>query len=182
MTQGKKEKAIIHDLLLENRSKQHITAVVNYVGKDKTRVAALFELILDNILFISFRAAWVLGDHARRFPNTKSMYINKLIKSLDQSLEVGIKRNFCRILQESRIAPSQQGIVATKCFDFLQAPKESIAVKSFCMTTLFNIVKHEPELKRELILVIENLLPQASAGIKNKAKHILKDLESISLN
>lgn len=180
MTKENNDKIIIHNFLIENRSKADIVEMVNFIGTSTSKILALYELTLDNIPHVSFRAAWVLGDHARQYPDMKKLYLNNVIQALSPQLDTGIKRNFCRILHESKIPSAQQGTVVTTCFDLIQSTKESIAVKSFCMSTLSNIVKHEPELKRELYLVIEDLLPQASAGIRSKARHILKELDKIS--
>ena len=53
---------------------------------------------------------------------------------------------------------------------------EPIAVKVFAMTVAANICKHEPELKNELQLVIEDQLENASAGFRARAKKVFKQL------
>jgi len=47
------------------------------------------------------------------------------------------------------------------------------------MTVLARIVKREPELGRELRLVIEEQLPFAGAGFRARAKEVLKYLVSL---
>ena len=45
------------------------------------------------------------------------------------------------------------------------------------MTVLFNISKKEPDLKNELKLILAELVNSDSAAIKNRAKHILKEID-----
>jgi hypothetical protein len=56
-------------------------------------------------------------------------------------------------------------------------PKEPIAVRVFSMSVLANITRHEPDLKKELRIIIEDQLPFASAGFRARAKKVLKELE-----
>jgi hypothetical protein len=62
-------------------------------------------------------------------------------------------------------------------FKLLINPNEAIAVRAFSMTVLFNISKKEPDLKNELKLILAELVNSDSAAIKNRAKHILKEID-----
>lgn len=53
---------------------------------------------------------------------------------------------------------------------------EPIAVKVFAMTVLSTICKYEPELKNELILVLEDQLENTSSGFKSKAIKVLNGI------
>ena len=88
---------------------------------------------------------------------------------------VAVKRNIMRLLQDIEIPQQLYGTLTDKCFTLLD-PKETIAVRVFSMTVLANIAKQEPDLKKELSIVIEDQLPYASAGFLSRAKQVLKEL------
>jgi hypothetical protein len=78
------------------------------------------------------------------------------------------------MLQFIEIPKSLHGEVANTCFDYLHDRKEAIAVRAFSMTVLANIAKTSPDLKRELILLLEDILPYGSAGLVSRARNTLK--------
>ena len=65
------------------------------------------------------------------------------------------------------------------CFKFLESPTEALAVKVFSMGVLGNLATIYPEIKTELKLIIEEQLPNQTAGFKSRAKKVLKQLRRI---
>ena len=58
------------------------------------------------------------------------------------------------------------GAVVNRSFELL-APSEPAAVRVFAMQLLFNIPKDLPDLKGELICVLENLVEEGAAVLMN---------------
>jgi hypothetical protein len=56
--------------------------------------------------------------------------------------------------------------------------KQPIAVRVFSMTVLCNLAGKLPELKNELIPLIEDQMPYGSAGFISRGRKVLKDLKS----
>jgi hypothetical protein len=69
--------------------------------------------------------------------------------------------------------------LANICFGYLSDPKEPIAVRVFSMTVLANMAKENPELKNEIIPIIEDQLPFGSAGFRSRGTKVLKILKSL---
>jgi hypothetical protein len=84
-----------------------------------------------------------------------------------------VRRNTVRLLQYIDLPPEFHGQVAEICFGFLQQKNIPVAVKVFSMTVLSRICSTEPDLQRELRIIIEDQLPYASAGFISRAKKIL---------
>src|SRR5690606_30925323 len=98
-------------------------------------------------------------------------YIDYLIELLDDiSLNSALKRNILRILQFSEIPEKHRGNLFKRVYEFLENPKEEIAVRAFSMTVLFKICEFYPELKPELETTILFILeePNCSPGIKSR--------------
>jgi hypothetical protein len=85
-----------------------------------------------------------------------------------------VKRNTVRLLQTIEIPKSLLGPVTNLCFDFLTSPKETIAVKVFSMTVLARIARQEPDLEKELRLVVAQQLPLAGGAFRSRARHVLR--------
>ncbi|HEY3430380.1 MAG TPA: hypothetical protein VGK39_06865 [Cyclobacteriaceae bacterium] len=164
--------------ILKEHSKKQTAKVVNYIGNDPQRFKALVKTFLEGPYRITQRAAWPLALCVQDHPNLITPHLKEVLKMLGKpGTHDAVKRNILRFLQDIDIPRKFYGFVTDKCFTLMD-PKEPIAVRVFSMTVLSNIVQHEPELKKELKIVIEDQLPYASAGYLSRAKKVLKTLNS----
>ncbi|MCB9261494.1 MAG: hypothetical protein H6607_03900 [Flavobacteriales bacterium] len=100
-------------------------------------------------------------------------YIPRLISRLNAPAHDAIVRCIFRIFQNCRFTDEQTGAVLTLAFNYLQDESNPIAVRTFAMTTIYNISKKYPELYDELVAVISENLDQQSAGFQNRAMKII---------
>jgi hypothetical protein len=96
----------------------------------------------------------------------------------DNGVHDAVKRNVLRILKFVDIPRPMQGIIATLCFDYLSSLDAPIAVKSFSLTMLGRMAEKEPDLRRELGLIVQQMLPYGGPAIRSSGKKVLKMLES----
>lgn len=99
---------------------------------------------------------------------------HELLCNCKPNLYNAVKRNTIRFLQDIQIPEKYQGTLMEICFKYLESPTEALAVKVFSMQVLDNLAKLYPEIKPELKLLIEEQLPNQTAGFKSRAKKILK--------
>lgn len=169
--------------LLKTHSKENTTLIVNYIGDDKERCDSLMKLFLYDDYRVVQRAAWVVGDLARLYPQNVMPYLPEMVKNMKkQGTHDAVKRNTVRFMQDVDIPEDLWGEVAEICFGFLQSQDEPVAIKVFSMTVLLSIVKKVPELKEELQFAIEEQLPYGTAGFKSRGKKTLKALEKIKFS
>ncbi len=166
-------------LMLEH-SKANTRRIADYIGDDKQRFADLMHLFFLNTYRLTQRAAAVVNESIDRHPQLINPWMERMIDNLYQpNLHDAVKRNTVRALQFVEIPEVLRGRAADICFQLLGSAEEPIAVKAFSMGVLYNITVHHPELKNELQLMIEDLLPYGSAGIKSRGKRILRQLEKL---
>lgn len=162
--------------LLKEHSKRQTTKVVKYIGKDPKRFNMLIKLFLEGPYQVTQRAAWPLSYCVETHPKIINPHLKSVLKMLDKrDAHDAVKRNILRFLQGIEIPKRFYGIVTNRCFALMD-PKEPIAVRVFAMTVLGNIAKEEPDLKKELRIVIEDQLPFASAGFLSRARKVLHKL------
>lgn len=137
----------------------------------------LFNMVIADIEPLSRRAIWSLDYCTEKNPEilTNSHKI-QLINNLQKFSHQGLLRHSLRILARYEIPESAAGEMVSICFDLLLNPKTSIASKAWCMDILYNFSQKETEIKPELITAIEFQQENASAGIKNKSKKLLRKL------
>ena len=161
--------------LLQEHSKTQAQRIAAYIGSDPERFRELMLLFFKGEYRITQRAAWVLFFCTANYPMLTQPYLNPLISNLEQPVSNAVKRNTLRHLQSIPIPPNLQGQLATVCFNFLMG-SEPVAIKAFAMTILANLAQSEPDLGRELKIIIQDQLPYASAGFKARARTILPQL------
>ena len=164
--------------LLKEYSKAQTSKIVTYVGNDPDRFAKLVKVFLEGSYRVTQRAAWPLSDCVCNHPTLVKPHLNKILKYLDKPhIHDAAKRNTVRLLQFIDVPKALQGKTANICFEYLSSPKEPIAVKVFAMTVLANIAKENPELKNEIIPLIEDQLPYGSAGFRSRGIKVLNELK-----
>ncbi len=163
--------------ILKEHSKKQTEKIARWIGSDKNRFAQLMQLFLEGEFRVVQRSSWIVSICVENNPALARPWISKMVsKARDKNVHNAVQRNVVRLLQFTELPRSLQGPVADLCFGFLQSPEAAIAVKAFSMTVLANIAAKEPDLKREVALVIEELLPYGGPGIRSRGKKVLQQL------
>jgi hypothetical protein len=154
-------------------------AIANHIGDDPTLFSELIHIFLTGSWRTNQRVATPLILCLKQFPHLIEPHLAHFIANLRNSTtHDATKRNTLRILQDVEITADCQAEATEICFDLLTNNKTPIAIKVFAMTVLGNIAAQLPELKNELIIVIEDLLPYGSAGFVSRGSKIMKMLKS----
>lgn len=134
-------------------------------------------LFLNDEYRVVQRAAWPLSYIAMKYPGLMKNNFGKLIRNLRKpGLPVAVKRNTVRLLQNLSIPKQFHGEIMSRCFEYLDASGESVAVKVFSMTILASLSKIYPEIKPELKLTIEKQWENETVAFRSRARKILKSL------
>ncbi|MEO8150662.1 MAG: hypothetical protein ABI723_23725 [Bacteroidia bacterium] len=168
----------IREALLKEHSKAQTNRIVNYIGDDEKKFAELMDLFFNDEYRVVQRSAWSVSNCAEAHPQLIMPYLKKMIELLGEDVHNAVKRNIVRVLQFIDIPKKHYGKAAQACFDLLLSKDEPVAVKVFAMTVIANISKHEPDLKNELRIIINDQLPYSSAGFKSRAKKILMAIQN----
>lgn len=170
----------LREEILKEHSKAQCTKIVKWVGSNQSRFDELFRLFLQDEYRVVQRAAWPVSYCVEAHPKLIDKHWKKLMDNLKKpGLHNAVKRNSVRFMQDIGLPEKYHGQIMDLCFQFLESPAEALAVKVFSMTVLANLAKFYPEIKPELILLIEDQLPHQTPGFKSRAKLVLKQLEKI---
>ena len=147
------------------------------VGKS----SAKFETLLDLTLFdkdpLSWRAAWILDGSDEQHPGLASPYLSKIIQNLPQLESKGALRSLLRLLCRFEIQEEDQGLLIDLCFGYLVSEFYPVAVKVHAMQIVYNHALIYPELKEELITVIEDQVDNNTVGFLSRGRRIIRQLK-----
>ena len=115
---------------------------------------------------------------ANKKPELFDPYYDKLIDLALNPTSSGSRRNVMRTLQFLPIPEEYSGTLYDICSDWILDLKQAIAVRAFAMEVAYNIGKDYDEICRELQFMAEQCMKDESAGVRSKAKNLLKKLKA----
>lgn len=164
------------ELLGIRNSKEIALQIVGAVRKEPSRMQELMDCFFDEDLRLCQRAAWPVGLIADYDQYLILPYLEEMLNNLDTPHHDAVIRNTFRTLQNVNIPEEVEGLAFEKAFDFLLNPQNATGIRVFAMTVCGNIATKYPELKHELVPVIEEQMPHGSAGYISRGKRVLKSL------
>jgi hypothetical protein len=163
---------------LKEHSKAQTTRIVRYVGKSQPRFTMLVNAFIEGPYQVTQRLSWPLSICVELNPPLAKPHLKRLTNFLlVEGTHDAVKRNILRLFQFIDLPKKLQGKIATVCYQYLENTKEPVAIRVFAMSILAKIAVENPELKNELIALIDHHLPYASAGYKSRAKKVSKLLQ-----
>ena len=165
--------------ILKEHSKAQCNRIVKWVGSNQQRFDELFSLFLHDEYRVVQRAAWPISYAVMGHPSLIRKHWRPLLKNLRKpNLHDAVKRNSIRLMQDIDIPEKFQGEVMNLCFEYLGSPREPLAVKVFSMKVLGNLAGIYPGIASELKILIEDQLPDQTAGFRSCAKKVLKQISA----
>lgn len=171
----------LREEILKEHSRAQSRSITRWIGNNPARLDQLVQLFLFDEYRVVQRAAWIMSLVAEVHPLLLKPHLPAMVDRMgDDNIPVAVKRNVVRVLQHMDIPEDLQGPVMNYCFRFLEDPAETVAVRAFSMTVLARLARQYPDIKQEIVLLIEDQLREgATAGFVSRGKRTLKELEKI---
>lgn len=174
-------------LILPNMSmEENIKQIKSVYARDEamyeilenTQMDQLIQCFRSNDKRLAEKSSWILQEISNQYPEALLPYGQQLIAHLNNCNSDAEKRFIMRYYNFQPLPDTDKELtqLMNTSFDWLMNPKEAIAQRAFAMTVLYRISEKIPEIKSELIAVIEAQMEMASSGLKNRAKHTLVKL------
>ena len=153
--------------------------IIRDVGNSEEKFLVLLELALHEKDPLAWRATWVLDGCDELHPGLASNQISRITRRLPDLESKGSLRSLLRLLCRYDIPEEDQGILIDLCFGYLVSELYPLAVKVHAMQIIYNHVLLYPELKHELITVIEDQTENNSVGFMSRGRRIISQLEKM---
>ena len=153
--------------------------LISEVIKSESHFTTLLQLALHEKEPVAWRASWILDGSDEKKPGLARKYIPKIVKALPGLESKGTLRSLLRLLSRHDIPEEEQGLLIDLCFSYLVSELYPVAVKAHAMQIIYNHVLLYPELKNELIAVIEDQADNNSVGFKARGNILLKQMEKL---
>ncbi len=165
------------DLLILIESWDNLDFTLSEIVSHPEYYPVLMEVALYSKHPNSWRAAYLVDKIHEADQDLILPYINKIIEQLKLENHNGKKRHFLKQISLNKIPEIHQGFLLDYSLNSFTSAKEAIAVRVNAMQILFNISEKEPELKPEILAVIEHEMEyHSTAGILSRGKKLAKKL------
>ena len=156
---------------------ENLPYLLNEITKTPEYYSMLMEIALYSHNKKSWRAAYLIDKINDNHPVLLNPFLNKMIEQVKIEKSHSKKRHFLKLIGQKELPPEQQGFMLDFCMQVFTSYKEDLAVRVHAMQILYNISEKEPELKPEILALIEyEMENHSSAGIISRGNKLVGKL------
>ena len=160
---------------------ENIHILIQYLIDYPKQIDDLIDIGLNDPIEKSWRAIWLADKIHEKRPELIRPYVPKLISALKKTKSEGKKRHMLKLISLNPIPGKDLSFLFKYCLNEFTSAEMPVAIRVHSMQILYEISEIEPELKPELIQLIEHEMTfHSTAGIKSRGKKLLKKLYSQS--
>lgn len=162
---------------------ENIELVSKELMADPREFEILLGLALKHPKQRSWRAAYLVDKIHDEKPEIVRPYLPLIIDKLKTENNASKRRHWLRMVSANEINEEHFGFLFDYCIGVFTSGKEAVAVRVHAMQILYNISEKEPDLKPEVLQLIEHELEQnSSAGIRSRGKKLVIKLRKQCFN
>lgn len=148
---------------------------VALIENGEISVVDVFHIVTSNNEPEAFYASWILNHYVDNHNLAVEDYLNEAVDLLPHIKRSGLLRLVLRLFV---ITPNWKieklGLLLDFCINTLTDMTIPVGVKTHAMSIIDRIAESEPEIREEVLLVVEEIYPYLSTGGKNRAGKIIK--------
>lgn len=167
----------LEDLFFDS-SRRAIEIAVNTIGDNQETFKKVLDFATEDKGKYAQRAARAIQMSSVKYPELASPHLKDIINGMSRFKTGGLKRSMTKMISEMDWDFDEEtiGILAETCFKWVNDANEEIAIKIYSQDILYRISEIYPEIKHELITVLEHNYLHSSVAIKNRSKKMLGKL------
>lgn len=124
----------------------------------------------------SWRALWIADKLYDKHPDRIEPYIPQMIGQLKTEQHHGRKRHLLKLISQSEVDSGYSGFLVDYCLNVFTS-EEPVANRVHAMQVLYNISETEPDLKPELLDIIQQEIEfRPTPGIRTRGSKLAKKL------
>jgi len=174
---AKSDKMTKNELVELIDSWENLPYLINEIAQNSEYYQMLMEIAIFAHHPKSWRAAYLIDKINDNHPQLLQPFLCDIIKQVKIEKSEGKKRHFLKLISMNDLQKEQQGHLFDFCLKTFTSAKAAVAVRVHAMQILFNITLSEPELRQEILSVIEyEIENHPSAGIVSRGNKLIKKL------
>lgn len=157
---------------MSEHSRVHADLISDIVIRDKSLLPELLELVYLNEEPVSRRASWPVRIISEQKPEFFHPYIDSVINNLLKIKSVPIQRAFLGLLINVEIPENHHGDLLQYTSEILINRGSPVAHLIYSADIFYKLSVNEPDLLKELLIMLMELMPYGTPGVKSKCRRI----------
>ena len=154
---------------------------LQYLVTEITQTPEYYQMLMEIALYNSnqksWRAAYLVDKINDSSPELLFPFLNMMIEQVQIEKNKSKIRHFLKLFSQNELPQEKQGVLLDFCLKTFTSDKEPLAVRVHAMQILFNISEKEPDLKSEILALIEyEMENHSSAGIVSRGAKLAEKL------
>lgn len=162
----------LKNLILAEHSKAQALVIADIVYQKPELLDKLIDFTFANEEPLSRRAAWPLRILSDQKPELLKDRIEEIINHLENIQSSAVLRNILALLIRAEIPENKKMDLLNFSSRAILNPESPIAVIAHSSDIFIKIAADEVILIKELLLMLEQIDPNSSAGIKSKTRQV----------
>ncbi|MDX8338438.1 hypothetical protein SLH46_04530 [Draconibacterium sp. IB214405] len=156
---------------------ENIEIIAASMLNDPAQFNTLVQLALNDTRKKSWRAAYLVDKIHDEKPELLQPYLPALVEQLKTEQNASKRRHWLKLISMNKIDEAHFGFLFDFCINTFTSGNEAIAVRVHAMQILYNISEMEPDLKPEVLQLIEQEMEyHPTAGIRSRGKKLATKL------
>lgn len=153
-----------------------VVAIAKRATEEDEVLEELLSILMNGTSREQYIASWILSRAVEfKADLFNESAHNACLKVINSTSEGGIKRNLIRVWQFS--IPQSEAIrleILEQALKLLSDTGQDVAVRVFSITVLEKLLRYFPEIKEEVLFLLEREYPQATPSFKVRADRFFK--------
>lgn len=156
---------------------ENLPLLIQEIQTNPENLKLLFELTFKSKHPKSWRAAYIVDKINDNHPELIAPFIPQMIFSLKTETNSSKKRHYLKLVSQHKFSPKHHSFLIDYCLNCFTSAGEPVSIRVHALQILFNISELEPDLKPELLSVINHEIKlHATAGIVARGRKLAGQL------
>lgn len=170
----------VKERVLEIRKERNFEAFEKHLIQHPNELSQMVQLIFDQEEYpYAEYSSWILVHFAKKHPEKVIPFYEGLIDVLFKSKNQSVLRNVTNIIQSLSITDYRESDLIDLLIGFIQDYENKVALQVYSMYALIQFTKRYPELKNEIIEIIEINAEGKSAAYRAAHRNYLKKTKKL---
>ncbi|HPF52551.1 MAG TPA: hypothetical protein PK335_13300 [Draconibacterium sp.] len=151
--------------------------VLHHLDANPSFLQSFINYALYNEHRNSWRALYIIDKLYDKHPDWIEPYVPEMIERLKTETHHGKKRHLLKLISQNKIHIENSGFLIDYCLRVFTSSGEPVANRVHAMQVLYNISEEEPDLKPELLEIIQQEIEfHPTPGIRSRGTKLAKKL------
>lgn len=156
---------------------ENLPLLIQEIQTNPENLKLLFDVAFRSKHPKSWRAAYIADKINDTHPELIAPFIPQVIFSLKTETNSSKKRQYLKLISLNEIPPKHHSFLMDYCLNCFTSAGEPVSIRVHALQILYNISELEPDLKPELLSVINHEMElHATAGIVARGKKLAGQL------